>query len=150
MLHKACSDMEKVPCCILRTSVIFIGRTGRESTTFTQIEVFRTVNFKVTERKNQWLGSDLSVSGWQLQSEFMDCYKMTHIHFGCMEEVPYFFCGGHQMSRSNRLKIRFGSHLRSLGRSQLRNHLNLHCFFKLSPARFAPGHYHTCFREDRR
>ena len=37
--------------------------------------------------ENVWFGSDLRFSGWQLQFEFMDGYKMTHIGFWSMEEV---------------------------------------------------------------
>ena len=41
--------------------------------------------------KKLWFGSDLSVSGWQLQFGFMDGYEMTHRASTSMGEVPYCF-----------------------------------------------------------
>ena len=41
--------------------------------------------------KNKRLCSDLNVSGWQIQLELTNNYKMTHIASSGMEEVPYSF-----------------------------------------------------------
>ena len=55
--------------------------------------------------------SDLSVSGWQLQLEFMDDYEMTHMASLSIEEVLYCFLGHLSNLKFTRAKYRFGSDL---------------------------------------
>ena len=98
-------------------------------------------------------GSNLRVSGWQLQFEFMDGYEITYRASRSMEEVPYCFSGAGYLSnpRPHGLKNRFGSHLRLQSRSQLLNPSDLPCFMKLCVALCWFLSYFTVFvKEPRR
>ena len=59
-------------------------------------------HFNFTRAEKQWFDSNLSVSGWQLQFEFMDVYEMTQIASGNMKDVPYCF---------SRLSVKFWGHM---------------------------------------
>ena len=46
---------------------------------------------RIRRPRNQWFGSDLSVSRWLLQFKLTDGYEMTHIASRSIEEVLYCF-----------------------------------------------------------
>ena len=108
MMHKAQCSIEEIPYCFSRLSVKFEGHTGQKISPF-------------------W--PELRVSGLLLPFEFTNGFE--HKAWRSIEEVPYCF------SRSS---IKFEGHagwrmddfnpiwVRLLGRSQLSNPSDLHCF----------------------
>ena len=68
-MRKAWSVIEEGPYCFSRSCFKFQGNTG----------------------KKKRFGSDLSLSGRELELEMTDGYLMTRIAFRTMEEVLYWF-----------------------------------------------------------
>ena len=68
-------------------------------------------NFKVTATEKSNIGSDLSVSEWHLQFEFMDGYGIIHIASRSIRGCLLFFDVICQNLKSHGPKIRFGSHI---------------------------------------
>ena len=70
MMHKALCNIEEDPYCFSSSSIEFQGHTGQ---------------------KNRRFWPELSVSGQQLQFEFIEGFEMMHKAWCNVEEVPYNF-----------------------------------------------------------